>query len=143
MRAVKIEKLFAYIALSFITLIASFNIFFSLSMLAIEKRRDMAILFAVGATHKIIRQIFLKQGIIIAFVGAIFGLVLGLSLCYLQDRYGLVGLGMANAVVSAYPVKVVWTDVLLVTFSITLITMATAYRPAILASRLNPIEFLD
>tara|TARA_Y100000588_G_C14005266_1_gene817494 strand:+ start:58 stop:396 length:339 start_codon:yes stop_codon:yes gene_type:complete len=112
-------------------------------MLAIEKRRDMAILFAVGATHKIIRQIFLKQGIIIAFVGAIFGLVLGLSLCYLQDRYGLVGLGMANAVVSAYPVKVVWTDVLLVTFSITLITMATAYRPAILASRLNPIEFLD
>lgn len=143
MRAVKFEKLFTYIALTFITLIASFNIFFSLSMLAIEKRRDMAVLFAVGATSQMVKKIFLKQGLIIAFIGALFGLILGLTLCYLQDRYGLVGLGMTNAVVSAYPVKVVWTDLLLVTVSIGLITILTSYRPAMLASKLNPIEFLD
>lgn len=143
MKAVKFEKLFTYLALSFITLIASFNIFFSLSMLAIEKRRDMAVLYAVGAPAQMVRQIFFKQGILIAFIGAIFGMILGLLLCYLQDKYGLVGLGMANAVVSAYPVKVLWTDVALVAISITFITIATSYRPAILASRVNPIEFLD
>ncbi|KYG78035.1 hypothetical protein AWW68_04510 [Roseivirga spongicola] len=143
MNAVKVEKLFTYLALSFITLIASFNIFFSLSMLAIEKRRDMSVLYAIGAPTKMVRQIFLKQGILIAFIGAFFGMVLGLLLCYLQDRYGLVGLGMANAVVQAYPVKIVWTDVALVAVSITLITIVTSYRPALLASKVNPIEFLD
>ena len=143
MRAVKFEKLFTYIALSFITLIASFNIFFSLSMLAIEKRRDMTVLFAVGATAQTVKRIFLKQGMIIAFIGAIFGLIFGLTLCYLQDKYGIVGLGMTNAVVSAYPVKVVWTDLILVTVSIVLITILTSYRPAMLASKLNPIEFLN
>jgi len=143
MKAVKFEKLFTYLALSFITLIASFNIFFSLSMLAIEKRRDMAVLYAVGAPAKMVRQIFFKQGILIAFIGAFIGMILGLLLCYLQDKYGLVGLGMTNAVVAAYPVRVVWTDVALVAISITLITIATSYRPALLASRVNPIEFLD
>lgn len=142
-KVVKFEKLFTYLALSFITLIASFNIFFSLSMLAIEKRRDMAVLFAVGAPAKLIKQIFFKQGMLIACIGAVFGMLCGLLLCYLQDTYGLVGLGMANAVVQAYPVKVIWTDVVLVAASITLITIATSYRPALLASRINPIEFLD
>lgn len=143
MRAVKFEKLFTYLALSFITLIASFNIFFSLSMLAIEKRRDMAVLFAVGAPAQMIKTIFLKQGVLIAVIGALFGMIFGLLLCYFQDKYGLVGLGMANAVVQAYPVKVVWTDVALVALSIAFITVATSYRPALLASRINPIEFLD
>ncbi|WP_420384751.1 ABC transporter permease [Roseivirga sp.] len=143
MRAVKIEKLFAYLALSFITLIASFNIFFSLSMLAIEKRRDMAILYAAGAPKQMVKKIFLKQGMIIAFIGAFLGMILGLTMCYLQDKYGLVGLGMTNSVVQAYPVKVVWTDVALVAISIILITITTSYRPALLASRVNPIEFLD
>lgn len=143
MRAVKIEKLFAYLALSFITLIASFNIFFSLSMLAIEKRRDMSILYAVGAPKRMVKGIFLKQGMIIAFIGAFLGMILGLTMCYLQDKYGLVGLGMTNSVVQAYPVKVVWTDVALVAISIILITITTSYRPALLASRVNPIEFLD
>lgn len=143
MRAVKFEKLFTYLALSFITLIASFNIFFSLSMLAIEKRRDMAVLFAVGAPAQMIKSIFLKQGVLIAVIGALFGMIFGLLLCYFQDKYGLVGLGMANAVVQAYPVKVVWTDVALVALSIAFITVATSYRPALLASRINPIEFLD
>jgi len=143
LRAVKIEKLFVYIGLTFITLIASFNIFFSLSMLAIEKRRDIAILFAIGGTKQMVKRIFLKQGIIIAFVGSAVGLFLGLSFCLLQQEYGLISLGMSSSVVDAYPVKIVWLDFLLVGLSIFIITMLTAYRPAVLASKVNPIAHLD
>ncbi|MBO3698717.1 FtsX-like permease family protein [Roseivirga sp. E12] len=143
LKAVKIEKLFVYIALTFITLIASFNIFFSLSMLAIEKRRDMSVLFAFGATKNLVKGIFIKQGIIIAILGSVVGLLLGLFLCWLQQTYELIGLGMSNAVNQAYPVKIIWTDFIMVGLSITIITILTAYRPAVLASKVNPIAYLD
>lgn len=143
LKAVRIEKLFVYIGLTFITLIASFNIFFSLSMLAIEKRRDIAILFAVGATKSMVKGVFLKQGIIIAVVGSTVGLGLGLIFCWLQQEYGLIGLGMSSSLVDAYPIKVVWLDFLKVGLSISIITILTAYRPAVLASRVNPIAHLD
>ena len=84
LKAVKIEKLFVYTSLTFITLIASFNIFFSLSMLAIEKRRDMSVLFAFGATKNLVKGIFVKQGIIIAVAGSVVGLSLGLLLVWIQ-----------------------------------------------------------
>lgn len=137
LRAVKIEKLFVYIALTFITLIASFNIFFSLSMLAIEKKKDIAILLALGATARTIRHIFLKQGFLIAGFGAGLGLVLGLVFCHLQDRFGLVGMGMPNAVVQAYPVKVIALDVVGVTLSVFLIAVLTSFRPAALAAQVE------
>lgn len=143
LKAVKIEKLFVYIALTFITLIASFNIFFSLSMLAIEKRRDMSVLFAFGATKAMVKGIFLKQGIIIAMVGSVLGLLLGLFICWIQQTYELVSLGLSNAVSQAYPVKIIWTDFLMVGLSITIITILTAYRPAALASKVDPIAHLN
>lgn len=143
LKAVKIEKLFVYIALTFITLIASFNIFFSLSMLAIEKRRDMSVLFAFGATTRLVKGIFFKQGIIIAVLGSVIGLLTGLAICYLQQEFGLLKLGMSTSVVQAYPVKVQWPDFVLVGLSIVVITISTAYRPAILAARVNPIDHLD
>lgn len=143
LKAVKIEKLFVYIALTFITLIASFNIFFSLSMLAIEKRRDMSVLFAFGASKSLVKGIFIKQGVIIAVFGSVGGLSLGLLLVWIQKTYELVGLSMSNSVVQAYPVKLVWTDFLMVGLSITVITILTAYRPAVLASKVNPIAYLD
>ncbi|OEK07048.1 FtsX-like permease family protein [Roseivirga misakiensis] len=143
LRAVKLEKLFVYIGLTFITLIASFNIFFSLSMLAIEKRRDIAVLFAAGATKQMVKGIFLKQGVIIGFVGCLAGLFLGLTFCILQHEYGIIGLGMSSSVVNSYPVKIVWLDFLWVGLSIFIITILTAYRPAVLASKVNPIAHLD
>lgn len=143
LKAVKLEKLFVYIALTFITLIASFNIFFSLSMLAIEKRRDMSVLFAFGASKSLVKGIFIKQGVIIAVFGSVVGLSLGLLLVWIQKTYELVGLSMSNSVVQAYPVKLVWTDFLMVGLSITVITILTAYRPAVLASKVNPIAYLD
>lgn len=143
LRAVKIEKLFVYVALSFITAIASFNIFFCLSMLAIEKRRDVSVLFAFGADQKLIKRIFLKQGGIIAMIGAAVGIGLGVIICWLQQTYGLIGMGMSTSLIQAYPVKLVWTDVALVGLSIVLITVLTSYRPALLASRIEPIKHLD
>lgn len=143
LRAVKIEKLFVYVALSFITAIASFNIFFCLSMLAIEKRKDISVLLSFGADATTIKKVFIKQGSLIAFSGAIVGISLGVALCLLQQEYGLIGMGMSTSLVQAYPVKLALSDVLLVAISMILITFLTAYRPALLASRVDHIKYLD
>lgn len=143
LKAIKIEKLFAYITLSFIMAIASFNIFFTLSMLAIEKKRDISVLYSFGATAPFIRQIFLKQGSIISLVGSVIGLLSGLALCLLQQRFGLVSMGMQSAVMNAYPVKLELTDFIMVGVSIFLITVLISYRPAIIASRVETIKNLN
>lgn len=137
LKAIKIEKLFVFITLSFITAIAAFNVFFTLSMLAIEKKKDISVLYAMGATQKTVRQIFLKEGAIITFSGCITGLILGLGLALAQQQWGMVGMGMQTAIVTAYPVKIQATDFLLVGVSISLIALLTSYRPAIIASRVN------
>ncbi|GAB5525770.1 MAG: FtsX-like permease family protein [Roseivirga sp.] len=142
LKAIKIEKFFVFITLSFITAIAAFNVFFTLSMLAIEKKKDIAVLYAMGATNKLIRQIFLKEGAMIAFIGCAVGLILGLALALAQQEYELIGMGMQSAIVMAYPVKIQASDFLLVGTSISLITILTSYRPAIIASRVNITEHL-
>ena len=142
LRALKIEKLFVFITLSFITAIASFNLFFTLSMLAIEKKKDISVLYAMGATNRLIKSIFLKEGAIIAFTGSMVGLVLGLGVAMVQKEFGLIGMGMQTAIYSAYPVKINPLDFLWVGLSILLITVITSYRPAIIASRVKMREHL-
>ncbi len=142
LRAIRIEKLFVFITLTFILAVASFNIFFSLSMLAIEKKKDIAVMLAMGAPTKLIKKIYIKQGVIIAFSGAIVGLVLGFLICWLQDNFGLVSLGIASSVVENYPVKMIWSDFLWTSISVVLITFFASYRPAIIASRVNTVEHL-
>ncbi len=143
LKSVKIEKLFAYIAVTFITIIASFNVFFTLSMLAIEKRRDIAILYAYGATQNLIKQIFLKQGAIIAFAGGLIGLLLGVGICILQQEFGLVRIQMTSSMVQAYPVELLWYDLLFVGLSVCLVTVLTSYRPAIIATRVSLVDHLQ
>lgn len=140
LRTIKIEKLFVFITLSFILAVASFNIFFSLSMMAIEKKKDTAVLFAMGATEKLIRQIYIKQGAIIAFSGAIIGLVLGYMICWIQDNYGLVTLGISSSVIDSYPVKMIWTDFLWTSIAVITITFLASYRPAVIASKVKLTE---
>ncbi len=142
LRTVKLEKLFVFLTLSFILAIASFNIFFSLSMLAIEKKKDIAMLKALGAKDKLIREIFLKQGAMIAVVGAAIGLVLGFAIVWLQESFGLVSLGIASAVVDAYPVRMLWTDFAWITVVVILITLVASWRPAWIASRVKTTEEL-
>lgn len=142
LKAIKIEKLFVFITLSFITAIAAFNVFFTLSMLAIEKKKDISVLYAMGATQKVVRQIFLKEGAIITFTGCITGLILGLGLALAQQHWGFVSMGMQTAIVTAYPIKIQGTDFVLVGISISLIALLTSYRPAMIASRVNIVRHL-
>lgn len=139
-RTVQMEKLFVFLTLTFILAIASFNIFFSLSMLAIEKKKDIAVLKAMGAPEKLIRRIFLKQGALIAFSGAVIGLVLGYLVCFLQETFGLVSLGISSAVVDAYPVKMIWSDFFWISIAMIGITFLASSRPAWIASQVNTVK---
>ena len=130
LRAIRVEKLFVTITLAFIILVAAINIFFSLSMLAIEKKEDVRMLFALGASTLLVRRIFLSVGGIVALSGAVLGLILGVGLCWAQQKYGLVSMGMVSSLVDAYPIKLVWSDVLLTALIIILITIAVSYIPA-------------
>ena len=113
-KIMKIEKLIAYIFLTFILVVACFNIIGSLSMLIIDKRADAQTLRALGARESLIRNVFLFEGWAISILGAILGVLLGLLLCLLQQQYGIVSLGDADGsfIVDAYPVSVHYIDVL-------------------------------
>lgn len=136
-KAIRIEKLFGFITFSFILAIASLNIFFSLTMLGIEKKKDVSVLYAMGATKGLIRKIFLTEGAMIALTGAFIGLVLGLTICLLQQQFGFVSMGMQTSIVQAYPVKINFLDFVLTGISIIVITILVSLSPARTASNLN------
>lgn len=129
-RAIKIEKMFIFIALMFIIGIASFNIFFSLTMLVIDKQQDLKTLSAMGADEGLIKRIFYSEGALVSFIGAIVGLVLGGMICFLQERYGIIKMGMESSIIDAYPVKMQLSDFLLTAVSIIIITLLASYLPA-------------
>lgn len=141
LRAIRVEKLFVTVTLSLIILVAAINIFFSLSMLTLEKKGDTAILFAMGAKPSLIRRIFLSVGNIVAFTGAATGLAAGVLICWAQKKYGLVSMGMKTALVDAYPVQLQWNDVLLTAVVIILITVAVSFIPAVRAAKQVPYAF--
>ncbi len=141
-RTVKLEKLFVFLTLTFILALASFNIFFSLSMLAIEKKKDLAVLKSMGAKNSLIRGIFLKQGALIAFSGAFLGLILGLLLVGAQAEFGLISLGIASGVVDAYPVRIHWPDLGWISLAVVTITLLASWRPAWIAAQVDPLEEL-
>lgn len=142
LKAIKIEKLFVYLAFTFILAVASFNIFFSLTMLAIDKQRDIAVLFAIGASPGLVKRIFLYEGAIIAFTGALLGGLLGVVIVLVQQEWGLIGMGMQTAVESAYPVKLMGTDLLFTAISTTLITLLASIHPATLAAKTNTAQHI-
>lgn len=133
LRTVKIEKLFVFFTFSFILGVSSINIFFALSMLAIDKKRDLTMFFNMGATAGQVRAIFLAEGGIISLSGAVFGLIGGYILCWLQDTVGLVSMGLETAVVNFYPVAMEWQDFAWTSLVIILITAVASLRPATMA----------
>ena len=136
-RIMQIEKLLAYIFLTFILIVASFNIIGSLSMLIIDKKDDVATLRNLGADDRQIRQIFLLEGRMIAALGAIAGIALGLLLCWLQQTFGLVGMGAESGmfVVNAYPVSVHYSDVLIVFLTVLAVSWLAVWYPVRYISR--------
>ena len=130
-RIMQIEKVLAYVFLTFILMVACFNIISSLSMLIIDKRADAETLRNLGATDSQIRRIFLFEGRIISAIGAVVGVALGLLLCWLQQEFGFVHMGdsAGSFVVNAYPVSVHYGDVAIVLATVLLIGWAAAWIP--------------
>ena len=132
-KIMKIEKLLSYVFLTFILLIACFNVIGSLSMLIIDKKSDVLMLRNLGADNSSIIKIFLFEGSLITLVGAISGVVLGLTLCIIQQEFGIISLGDANSlgtfVINAYPVSIHALDVILVFFTVLIIGIACVWYP--------------
>ena len=130
-RIMRVEKLIAYIFLTFILLIACFNIIGSVSMLIIDKKDDVRTLRNLGANDNQIIRIFLYEGRMISAMGAVIGLISGLGLCWLQQTYGLIKMGSSEGMflVDAYPVSVYWGDLLLVFITVLLIGFAALWYP--------------
>ena len=140
-RIMKVEKLIAYVFLTFILVIACFNIIGSLSMLIIDKRTDVVTLRNLGATDRQITRIFLFEGRMISLIGAVVGILLGLLLCWLQQQYGIVRLGSSEGsfVVDAYPVSVHPWDVVLVFLTVISVGFLSVWYPVrYFAKRLLP-----
>lgn len=127
----RIEKLFAYAFLTFILMVACFNIIGSLSMLIIDKKDDVRTLRYLGATDKQINRIFLFEGRMISVFGAFIGILFGLLLCWLQQTYGLVSLGnrAGNFIVEAYPISVHPWDVILIFFTVIIVGWLAVWYP--------------
>lgn len=127
-RIMKVEKWMTFLILAFILLIAVFNIIGSLSMLIIDKQKDIEILRDLGADHTLIKNIFLLEGWLISGCGAVIGIVAGVILCLLQQTFGFLRLG-SNYVIEAYPVQVQASDVLLILCTVLLLGFLAAWYP--------------
>lgn len=130
-RIMEVEKLIAYVFLTFILVIACFNIIGSLSMLIIDKRNDVVTLRNLGANEHQITRIFLFEGRMISTIGAVVGILVGLLLCWLQQQFGLVRLGSSEGsfVVDAYPVSVHPWDIVLIFFTVIAVGYLSVWYP--------------
>ena len=130
-KIMKIEKLIAYIFLTFILMVACFNIIGSLSMLIIDKKDDVVTLRNLGASDRQIVRIFLFEGRMISAIGAVVGIVIGLALCWAQQTYGLVKLGSSSGsfIVNAYPVSVHPEDIILIFVTVLLVGFLAVWYP--------------
>lgn len=129
-KIMKSEKWAVFLILTFILIVASFNVIGSLTMLILDKQKDIGILQSLGARDSIIKKIFFFEGLLISLTGAFSGLLLGLLVCVLQQKFGLVKLqGGGSFIISAYPVKLILADFVYVFITITLIGTAAAWLP--------------
>lgn len=125
----KSEKLAVFMVLLFILLIASFNIIGSISMLILDKKEDLGVFKALGMNIRRIVTLFKTEGILITTSGALVGLLIGVTVCLLQEKYGFIKLGDGSYVIEAYPVKLVWKDIVLIMGTVLLIGYMASYFP--------------
>jgi ABC-type lipoprotein release transport system permease subunit/ABC-type Zn uptake system ZnuABC Zn-binding protein ZnuA len=130
-KMVQIEKWVTYLMLCFILILALFNVLGSLAILMIEKEEDVSKLRSMGASNRLINRVFLFEGWMISLLGAFIGVVIGIILCFLQQRFGLISLGetAGTFIVDAYPVKVEWTDVLIVFLTVVTVGFIAVLYP--------------
>lgn len=129
-KIMKSEKWAVFLILTFILIVASFSVVGSLTMLILDKKKDIGILRGMGARDAIIKQIFFLEGLLISLTGAFAGLMIGLLVCVIQQKFGLIKLqGGGSFIISAYPVKLIATDFLYVFITIVVIGTAAAWLP--------------
>jgi lipoprotein-releasing system permease protein len=131
-KAIRVEKLMALIIISALLILASFTTFLTLSMLVLSKEKDIAYLMSMGASKMLVTKIYIFIGAIIGAIGTLMGILIGGSICLLQEKYGFIGMGVDSALVDAYPVKLIMSDitfVAVISFSISLlISLKPAYQ---------------
>jgi lipoprotein-releasing system permease protein len=128
-KVMRSERLAIFFILTLILIIASFNIIGSLTMLIIEKEKDIEILKSLGADNKLIRKIFIFEGWLISIIGAISGVILGFTVCWLQQKYGLVKLQSQSLIMDSYPVVMKLKDFIIVPGTVLLIGYWAAWYP--------------
>jgi len=140
-KTLNFERWFIFTILIFVLIIATFNIIGSLTMLVIDKRKDIAILTSLGANKQLIQGIFFVEGMMITITGCIMGIVLGLGFCILQQRFGLVKMGSKMSMTDAYPVSLRLSDFVLVFFTVSFIAVIASGISARLSIKgLNDIK---
>jgi lipoprotein-releasing system permease protein len=127
-KTLKTEKLWTFIILAFVLLIATFNIIGALTMLIIEKKKDVQTLSAMGADVTLIRKIFMAEGLMIIFIGAVIGILIGYVLCLLQKHYGFVTFD-EGYIVNAYPIEVRFSDFVLIMTTVLCAGFIAAFYP--------------
>ena len=130
-KIMKIEKFISYIFLTFILMIACFNIIGSLSMLIIDKKDDIMTLRNLGATEKQISNIFMTEGRMISALGAIIGIALGLILCLVQQHFGVIKFGQSagSYIIDSYPVSVQWSDIVIIFITVIVVGFLSVWYP--------------
>ena len=135
-KIMEIEKLISYIFLSFILLIACFNIIGSLSMLILDKKQDMNTLRSLGADNRLITNIFVTEGVLISIIGALSGIILGVIACLLQEHYGILSLGNSNNfIINSYPVLVDSKDIIVIFATVFVVGLAAVGIPVRLLTK--------
>jgi lipoprotein-releasing system permease protein len=129
-KTMKSEKLMVFIILSFVILVAIFNIIGVIGMLIVEKKKDIEILNSIGGNQKLISSVFLYEGVLISFMGGVLGIFLGALICWIQQQFGIIKLGDGSAhyIIDSYPVIMKISDFVIVFFSVILISiLASAF----------------
>ncbi len=130
LKAIKIEKLFVFLIMAFVMGIASFTLFYALSLLVLEKRKDLYTLMAMGISRQQVFRAFLWVGALISFSGAAIGMLLGFVLATIQQQFGVISLGIPNALIEAYPIQMDPWDFIWTALVVILITGLAALFPA-------------
>ena len=130
-RIMKSEKWAVFLILTFILVVAAFNVISSLTMLVIDKKKDIAVMQSFGADVTMLRKIFLFDGLLITLTGAVSGLFIGFIVCLLQEQFGLISLGGSGSfVIDAYPVKMLFLDFFYVFASVAIIGLVASWYPS-------------
>ena len=143
-KIMKSEKFYIFLILTFILIVASFNIVGSLTMLIIDKKEDIVTFRSLGANLKTIRKIFLTEGWLITIIGSVLGLIIGFIICWLQTKFEFVKLkGSGSFIVDAYPIKMIWSDFLEIFLTVVGIGYLAAWYPVRYITKRFVIQELD